>query len=126
MYMFELLHVYRHCWIQFHHISGVIPSLRLHCNTNNSAQLYLRTVFGAKAKGSLYILFAPFHLSSASFNATFMADSIFAPAADSSEGMGTPKNKGDCKVEEDIDTQQNARREAQGGGSLDQLRCFHR
>ena len=79
----------------------------------------------AKQKGSLCILLAPFHLSSASFNATFIADSIFAPAADSSEGMGTPENKGDCKVE-DIDTQQNARRETQGGGSLDQLRCFHR
>ena len=85
-----------------------------------------RTEFGVKTQGSLCILFAPFHLSSASFNATFMADSIFAPAADSSEGMGTPKNKGDFKVEEDIDTQQNARRETQRGGSLDQLRCFHR
>ena len=43
----------------------------------------------AKTKGS-HNTVSSFYLSSASFNAVFIADSIFAPAAASSEGMGTP------------------------------------
>ena len=35
------------------------------------------------------------------------------------------RTKGEFKME-DIDTQQNARGETKGGGSLDQLGCFHR